>query len=223
MWPDGDESWYVSTPQTRRPNITIKQSPTVIPTLSEPQHNQSSTNVPDADLEVSVEAVGDHAESLENFATDISCDEISSHINEIERQGPKHPTEFYVYQHNKSPLKTTRPLIATTQQLQVESSSKKHLLTSSQSLETKISSHVLDSIILCSYTEYKSSSKFSSYFRSLRSSSRHVFALSRFITTHLTSWWLMVFTILLGSQLTYYPHDDLQYSETLFRKSSRIF
>ena len=144
----GDETCHDLTLQPQRPNFIINQSLTVTPTLTKFRYDESSTNASDTEMQVFVEVTADHAESLENFETDISSDEMSFHINEIERQESSHPIEFHVRRHNKSTHKTDRPLNATTQQLQVVSPTNEYLITFPQTLETKIPSHVSVSTIL---------------------------------------------------------------------------
>jgi hypothetical protein len=81
------------------------------------------------------------------------------------------------------------------------SSQEKQLCTFSRTHATEISWHVLKSSIRRSYSKYISPSKASCCFRSPVSFyGRRYYQFLQSITTHLISWWLVLFTILLGTE-----------------------
>ena len=205
VWPNGDESWNDNTPQPQRLIFIINQSPVVVSTQPETRPDQSPTDTPNAELELSVEFAPDRCELINNFAMDFPCGEASAHITEVESQGPKHPTELRVYQHTSEP----KPI-------------KKHLYTFSRTRGIETSSHVLKSKYRRSHSKYtpplrvswRSQSPRSFYCRSPR--------FLKSVATHLKSWWSIVFTILLGTRIALYLHNDLLYLETSFAKITCI-
>lgn len=206
VWPDGSESWNDSTPQPQRVSFTINQSSTVGPPSVESRHDQSSTNASEAEPELFVEVAANHNVSIENFSMAFSCGGMSSHIIEAESQKLKHPTEIRVYQHtSKSKL------------------IKKHLDTFSRTLRVEIFSHVLKSTDRRSYSKYIPLFKVSWPFQSPPSFYRRSSEFLKWVTTHLTSWWSIIFAILLGTQLVLCLHDNLHCSKTSFAKITCIF
>ena len=206
VWPDGDESWNDNTPQPQRLIFITNQSPVLVPPQSETEHDQSRTNAPDTERELFVEFAPDRCELINNFAMDFPYGETSANITEAEAQEPKHPTELRVYQHTSE----SKPI-------------KKHLYTFSRTRGIEISSHVLKSKYRRSHSKYtppfrvswRSQSPRSLYCRSPR--------FLKSVTTHLTSWWLIIFTILFGTQLALCLHDNLHCSKTSFAKITCIF
>ena len=194
VWPNGDESWNDNTPQPQRLIFIINQSPVVVSTQSETRHNQSRTNAPDAERELSVEFATDHCELLNNFAMDFSCGEMSSHITEAESQEPKHPTGLRVYQHTSE----SKPI-------------KKHLHTFSRTRGIEISSHVLKLKYRRSYSKYTPPFRVSWRSQSPRSFDCRSSRFLKSVATHFKSWWSIVFTILLGTRIVLYLHNDLPY------------
>ena len=205
VWPDGSESWNDNTPQPQRLIFITNQSPVVVSTQPEIRPDQSPTDAPNAELKLSVEFAPDRCELINNFTTNFPCGETSPHITKAKSQGPKHPTELRMYQHTSEPK-----------------SIKKHLYTFSHIRGIETSSHVLKSKYRRSHSKYtpplrvswRSQSPRSFYCRSPR--------FLKFVATHLKSWWSIVFTILLGTRIALYLHNDLSYLETSFAKITCI-
>jgi hypothetical protein len=187
------------------------------------EQNQANYNAPNTEIELSMEVETDHCESIQKFAADPLYDEISPRIIEVECQEPKHPIQFHLYQHG-SESKVARHPAATVRNLPVMLPIEDQLYTFSRTHETEISSHVLKSPIRRSYSKYISPSRTSWCFQSPVSFyGRRYYQFLPSITTHLISWWLVLFTILLGTETAHYLHDDLHCSETRSLNVNYIF
>jgi hypothetical protein len=162
----------------------------VIPTLTESRHDQSRTNAPNTEIELSVEVETDHCESIQKFAEDPLYGEMSPRIIEVECQEPKHPIQFRLYQHRSEPKVACRSAAAV-RNLQVMLPIEDHLYTYtfSRTHATEISWHVLKSPIHRSNSKYIFPSKVSWCFRSPVSFyGRRYYQFLKSITTHLISW-----------------------------------
>jgi hypothetical protein len=142
---------------------------------------------------------------------------------EVECQEPKHPIQFRLYQHKSKPRVARHPAAAV-RNLLVILPIEDQLRTFSRTHETEISWYVLKSPIRRSYSRYISPSKASWCFRSPVSVyGRRYYPFLQSLTTHLISWWLVLFTILLGTETARYLHDDLHCSETRSLNVGYIF
>jgi hypothetical protein len=167
------------------------------------------------------------------FVTDprITFDSGLTELDTAQRLDPdiQHITDFrssqakQLYQHGSEPKVPCHPAAAV-RNLQVMLFIEDHMSTFSRTHANEISWHVLKSSIRRSYSKYISPSKASCCFRSPVSFyGRRYHQFLQSITTHLISWWLVLFTILLGTETAHYLHDDLHCSETRSLNIGYIF
>ena len=100
--------------------------------------DQSRTNAPNAEIELSVAFESDRCESIEQFAANPLSGEIPPCIIQVECQEPQHPIQFRLHQ-DESEIKVARHLATSVQNSQVVLPIEDHLRTFSQTHETEMS------------------------------------------------------------------------------------
>lgn len=165
IWSQGTESCHIHEAKPQHSVFIINQFTAVMPLLLECPHDQSRTNAPNTEIELSVPPESDRCESIQKFAANALSGEVSPRITEVERQEPQRPTQFRLYQY-ESEREVARHLATAVLNRQVTPPMEDHLYTFSRIYRSEISSHVLKTPIRRSYSNYISLSKVSWYCRS---------------------------------------------------------